>query len=184
MAKKSKMTLGHFVMHVRDVERMVDFYSNVVGLTVTDRGTVTEAELPMIFMSADPAEHHQFVIVGGRPEDNNFQLNHHLALRMESLDDLRALHQRAETAGGMEDLRCMTHGNAWSVYFNDPEANALECYVRTPWHVAQPNIRPIDLSQSDEEIRAETEEYCRSENHFMSVAERRAEMTAMMGQAD
>ena len=36
MAKVSG--LGHFGIFVRDMPRMVDFYSGVLGLTVTDRG--------------------------------------------------------------------------------------------------------------------------------------------------
>lgn len=180
MPVKSKLSVGHFAMHARDMKKMEDFYTDVVGLTVTDRGTVTDADLPMIFMSADPTEHHQFVLIGGRPDDDNFQLNHHLAFIVESLDDLRAIHERAAATDGIDDLRCMTHGNAWSVYFNDPEANGVECYVPTPWHVAQPNIHPFDLNKSDQEIRTETEELCRSGDHFMSAGDRQVEMARMM----
>ncbi len=184
MPQKPKMSVGHFAMHVRDVDMMVDFYTKVVGLTITDRGTVTDAELPMIFMSSDPAEHHQVVLIGGRPEDENFQLNHHLALIMESLEDLRGAYERLSAIGGIDDLRTMTHGNAWSIYFNDPEGNGIEFYTRTPWHVAQPNITPIDLTQPDPNLFSETEKFCRAGNNYKSIAERRSEMAEMMqGQA-
>jgi catechol 2,3-dioxygenase len=42
------------------------------------------------------------------------------------------------------------------VYFTDPEGNGLECFVDTPFHVAQPHGDPLDLSMSDAEIEADT----------------------------
>ena len=51
------MRLGHVVMRVRDMERSLDFYTRVMGLTVMERtagGTV--------FMSADTEKSHELAI--------------------------------------------------------------------------------------------------------------------------
>jgi catechol 2,3-dioxygenase len=64
-------------------------------------------------------------------------------------------------------MRPVNHGNAWSVYFKDPEGNTVEAYLDTPFHVPQPHGEFLDLSKSDEEIVRETEAACRKEPGFM-----------------
>jgi catechol 2,3-dioxygenase len=64
-------------------------------------------------------------------------------------------------------MRVVSHGNAWSCYFKDPEGNTLEAYLDTPFHVPQPHGVALDLSKSDEEILAETEAHCRADPGFM-----------------
>jgi hypothetical protein len=49
------------------------------------------------------------------------------------------------------------HGNAWSIYFADPEGNRVELYCSSPWHVSQPFGEPLDLTESADAIRAKTE---------------------------
>ena len=39
---------------------------------------------------------------------------------------------------GCEGIRPICHGNAWSVYFQDPEGNQIEMFCDTPWYVPQP----------------------------------------------
>ena len=79
----------------------------------------------------------------------------HLAFRTGTLDDLRLIGERL-AAAGLDDVIPISHGNAWSLYFNDPEGNGLECFVDSPFHVAQPYATGVDLSASDEEIEAST----------------------------
>ena len=40
----------------------------------------------------------------------------------------------------------MDHGNAWSLYFRDPEGNRLEVFCDTQWYVEQPCLEDLDLS--------------------------------------
>ena len=70
---------------------------------------------------------------------------------------------------GASKLFTLNHGNALSVYFNDPEGNTVEVYVDTPFYVAQPHGDPLDLSKSDSEILAETEANCRADPSFTSA---------------
>jgi catechol 2,3-dioxygenase len=69
------------------------------------------------------------------------------------------------------DLVSVTHGNAWSIYFRDPEGNRIEVFADTPWHVTQPVREPIDLDRSEAEILAETEAFCRGRPGFRPMAE-------------
>jgi catechol 2,3-dioxygenase len=179
MSNSPRPRLAHFGLHVRDVKRMTDFYTRVFGLTVTDRGEVS-GRGELVFLSADPDEHHQFVIMSGRPDEVNFNVIQQISFLVDSLDELRTLHERI-VADGREIDRCVTHGNAWSVYFFDPEGNRAEAYCHTPWHIPQPHAFPIDFARSNDEIVAVTEAHCRESEGFMPASERRKLMETMIG---
>ena len=91
------------------------------------------------------------------------------------MEDLRAMHDRAQAAGA-PNIKPVTHGNAYSVYFDDPEGNMVEVYMHSEWHVPQPNYRPIDFAKSDSDILAENEAICRKDPGFSTVRDRQAEM--------
>ncbi len=179
MTATPRPRLTHFALFCSDLERMEDFYTRLMGLTVTDRGEASSAPVQMVFMSSDPGEHHQFVLVSGRPDDVNFKLNQQMSFTVDSLDELRTMRDRV-VAEDVEINNCVTHGNAWSVYFNDPEENMIEIYVHSPWHVPQPHIHAFDLSKPTDQIVRETEEHCRETPGFMTKAAREEEMARMM----
>ena len=60
-----------------------------------------------------------------------------------------------------------SHGNALSLYVQDPEGNQCEIYCHTPWYVSQPVGKPLDLTLSEEEILAQVEAECRDNPTFM-----------------
>ena len=182
MPNSPKPRLTHFALFCRDIEKMTDFYTRVMGLTVTDQGPHPdpEVDVDMVFLSADPEEHHQFVLVTGRPDDVNFALNQQMSFTLRNLDELREMYCRAG-AENPGSVRQVCHGNAWSIYFNDPEGNRIELYVATPWHVPQPHGDALDLGQDNDRIISQTEAHCRADPGFMTAAERRAEMSRMMG---
>ena len=95
-----------------------------------------------------------------------------------SLAELRAVAGKA-TARGIK-LRQTSHGNAWSVYFPDPEGNQIEIYLDTPWHVAQPHGDPMDFSLSDAEIFAQTEAKVRADPTFKVKEAREAELARIL----
>ena len=62
----STIAFSHFGIHVTDLPRMVDFYTGVLGLLVSDRGTLEDGPT-LAFLSRDPNQHHQVALVTGRP---------------------------------------------------------------------------------------------------------------------
>ena len=69
------------------------------------------------------------------------------------------------------------HGNAWSLYYKDPEGNGVECYVDTPFHVAQPYAGTFDLDATDEEIEETTRKALESEPEFQLMGEWKVNFT-------
>ncbi len=158
MAPPPKLRFSHLGIHVHDMEKMVQFYTKLLGMQVTDRGRLPLPGNPeIVFLSRDPDEHHQIALVEGR-KDGGIERGviNQISFCLETLSELRKLKTAAEKAGVTEFLP-LSHGNAWSLYFPDPEGNAIECFVRSPWHVRQPVADAFDLSRSDEEILATTE---------------------------
>jgi catechol 2,3-dioxygenase len=179
MPKNPRPKLGHFGVYVRDVGRMARFYSNVLGLLITDRGRVGPDKMELVFMSADPTEHHQFALMEGRPDDGGFNVIQQMSFRVDTLDELRLLYQRLVDSDAKIE-RSVTHGNAWSVYFYDPEGNRGEVYCHTPWHVPQPHAHTIDLTQPADVIERFTEEHCRTTPGFMMAADYEKQMAEKM----
>ena len=82
-----------------------------------------------------------------------------------SLDDLRILRDRL-TAAGIDPILPINHGNAWSLYFSDPEGNGLEVFWDTPWHVEQPQGKVWDASLDKDAALAWVEENFSAEAGF------------------
>jgi len=181
MASSPKPQLTHVGMFVRDIDRMADFYTDVMGLTISDRGDIP-GNRKIVFFSNDPSEHHQFVLVSGRPDDDSLVAAQQVSFLVKSLDEVRTLYDRI-CAAGMEVMQTTCHGNALSVYFKDPDGNRIEVYTHTPWHVPQPHAVPFDISLPNEEILAWAEAHCREDAGFMSAGERRNVMETLIGES-
>ncbi len=176
-----KLHFSHLGFQVRDIDRMIEFYTGQLGFVLTDRGhlEVLPGKPQIAFLSRDPDEHHQIALVEGRPPTGEGTVNQ-ISFRVDSLADLRALRARLEAAGVTRFLP-LSHGNAWSVYFPDPEGNAIECFVPSPFHTRQPVADPLDLSLSDEEIVAQTEAKYRNSPDFQPRASWRAAFEKRLG---
>lgn len=179
-APSPRLSLAHATVSVSDFDKSLAFYCEALGFHVTNRGEVPGGA-QIAFISQDPDNHHQIAMVEAAETGNHgFVMVDHLAFRTGSLDDLRILRDKL-TAAGIENLFPICHGNAWSLYFNDPEGNGLECFVDTPFHVAQPFANGFDLDQSDEEITAATRALIKSEPEFQSMADWRTAFAARLG---
>ncbi len=168
--------LTHMAVFARDLPAMQHFYADVLGLVVSDQGRSGNLGVELIFMTADPDKHHQFVLVSGRAADavGNVQ---QVSFLVGNLAALRQVHARAVAAGGAAP-RCVSHGNAFSAYFPDPEGNTVEVYCDTPWYVPQPFGVAIDLSRPDAALEAENEALCRATPGFLPRAEWQAGVAA------
>ena len=60
------------------------------------------------------------MLATGRPEDVPFAINQQLSFVVEDLDQLRTVRNAAKAADSREIWQ-RSHGNAWSVYLNDPD---------------------------------------------------------------
>src|SRR5829696_1101507 len=119
--------LGHVGVYVHDLPMMRDFYTRVLGLTVTDE----DPERGLTFFSSRPdAEHHEFVIMPGRTAPSDTKLVQQISWHVESVDDLLAFH-RVLQEEGVTVQREITHGIALAIYFLDPEGNTIEVYWST-----------------------------------------------------
>lgn len=178
MANTPRPQLTHVGIFARNIDAMTAFYTSVMGLTVSDEGTIAD-DRRIVFMTGDPGEHHQFVLISGRPEGDDMAAVQQVSFLVGSLDEVRTMHDRVKEAG-MEITRTTTHGNAWSFYFNDPDGNRVEIYTHTPWHIPQPHAHPFDLSLPNAEIIEQTEAHCREDAGFMPADERQKLMAQKM----
>jgi len=177
------LAFTHAGIYVTDMDRMVDFYTRVVGFAVSDRGPSLQGVGEIAFMTRDPREHHQLVLATGRPANLSFNVVNQLSFLVDSLATLRALWRDLKSEPAAEELGPVTHGNALSAYFLDPEKNRIEFYMHTPWHVPQPYRIAVDLSLADASLWAQIEKHVRATPGFMPREEWIAEMERRVAQA-
>jgi catechol 2,3-dioxygenase-like lactoylglutathione lyase family enzyme len=145
--------LGHVGIYVRDLERMVAFYRDVMGMHVTKQNWTAGA----VFLSADPdAVDHEIALIRGRPDAADPHLINQISLRVETLDDLRAFHRRL-IADGYRIDRVVNHASALGCYFFDPEGNRTEVFWVTGRPCWVPTSNPIDIDQPDDAVLAEVD---------------------------
>jgi catechol 2,3-dioxygenase len=166
--------LSHFGIYARDLNTMVEFYTRIFGLTVSDWGASTRG-MDIAFLTGDPDEHHQLVIASGRPEQAEFSTVNQVSFEVNNLEELRQYYARLAKEG-VKGLETRNHGNAWSIYFSDPEGNRMEIYLPSPWYVAQPRGEPLDLTQPADTIIATTEAMVRQDPTCRPVSEWSAEL--------
>jgi catechol 2,3-dioxygenase-like lactoylglutathione lyase family enzyme len=180
MTKVPELELGHVGIYVEDLDRMIAFYERVMGYVVNDRGEPPLGGGEMCFLSRNPDEHHQIVLVAGRPKGVPSQIVQ-LSHRLKSLAGLRAMHEIVAAEREASDIQLRAHGIAWSMYFKDPEGNVVECYVPSPWYVHAPSAIPFDFTMSDEQIFEHTREALQQRPDFKSFADWSREAAARMG---
>lgn len=144
--------LGHVVFYVRELERSVQFYTEVVGLKEQGRIFGDRASL----LSGGRTHHELLLIeVGAAPgpaEGRRIGL-YHVGWKIgTTLDELKAAYQRIMDAGypvdGVSD-----HTISQSIYLRDPDGNEVELFVDDPnfdwkndnsWMEAP--VKPLKLS--------------------------------------
>lgn len=143
--------LGHVVFYVKDLERALGFYRDLLGFK----------EVGRIFNGAASAltsgrTHHELLLIQvgdapGPPAGRRRGL-YHIGIKVgDSLDELREAKRELEQAGiaidGMSD-----HTVSQSLYLKDPDGNEVEVYVdadealwkNNPEAVVSP-IKPLHL---------------------------------------
>jgi len=182
MTQRKGLSFSHVGFHATDIEKQAAFYKEVLEFTETDRGLLPTPNGPvqLVFLSRDPDEHHQIVLASGRPADLGFNVINQISLKADSLETLQAFHRRVQAAG-VQELLPVTHGNALSVYFRDPEGNRIELYWDLPWYVSQPCRVAAPFELPAPQLLAWAEQHARTLPGFRPRSAWRQEMALRMG---
>lgn len=167
---------SHAFVLVRDMDAMVEFYTNVLGFEVTDTGGLRGNKL--VFLSQVGTDHHQLGFQQTREDMGSSNTVGHFAFRVASLNDVKSMHGTVKSDARVSDVRPVTHGNAWSVYFKDPEGNGIEVFCDTPWHVNQPQATSWDPAMPDKDIYEATKKQFASAEGFIPINDFYATRTA------
>lgn len=121
--------IGHVVLKVRDLDRSLAFYRDLLGFRV-----VSEMSNVMIFLTATGENHHDLALlrVGQQapsPVPASVGL-YHLAIRLADLDAVRAAHALLRDRGLLRGA--VDHGVSRSLYTADPDGNEIELYCDAP----------------------------------------------------
>jgi catechol 2,3-dioxygenase-like lactoylglutathione lyase family enzyme len=170
--------LGHIGLYVRDLESMVAFYRDVLGMQVTKQNW----RAGVVFLSADPESvDHEIALMRGRPSAEDPRLIQQISLRVATLDDLRAFHRRLLAEGYRIEI-VANHASAIGCYFLDPEGNRTEVFWVTGRPCWVPTVTPIDIHQPDAAVLAEVDRVWHQLRH-VPVGGRMAEETATLAPA-
>ena len=119
--------IGHVVLNVSDLDAAVRFYTEVLGLRVSDRYPDTMMPGGMVFMRCN-TDHHGVALVGGAGRQEKSSLNH-FAFEVGSIDEVfraRTWLRKHGVAIHFEGRR--RAGCQLAIEFKDPDGNNLEIY--------------------------------------------------------
>ena len=124
--------IGHVVLNVTDLEASLAFYTDVLGLEVSDRYPDSMVPGGMIFLRCN-ADHHGVALVGGAEKAAKSSLNH-FAFEVATVEDVfraRAWLRERGVPIVFEGRR--RAGCQIAIEFRDPDGNNLEIY----WNIDQ-----------------------------------------------
>ena len=120
--------LGHVVFYVKDLERSLAFYRDLLGFR--EVGRIFDGKAAAL---TSGRTHHELLLIEvgvapGPPSGRRLGL-YHIGIKIgDSLDELQAAKRELEQAGvsisGMSD-----HTASQSLYLTDPDGNEVELYV-------------------------------------------------------
>lgn len=120
--------IGHVGLYCRDIKKMTEFYTDVLGMEVSDVN-----ERGMVFLRFG-ADHHSFNLVPMPDEvkkkgDGATALQH-IALEATDLDELKRIKKYLQSKGvkGHAKIKHEGPGNNYVYDFQDPEGNNLQFF--------------------------------------------------------
>jgi catechol-2,3-dioxygenase len=141
--------LGNVGLYVQDVDVMMRFYKEVLGLHITD----IDEKAGLYFSSSRPdEEHHELLLCAGRTAAADARLLQQVAFKYPSLDGVIEFYGCLVEVGAKIEYT-VTHGNAIAVYFHDPDGNRAEVYWDTGLKARQGYLLELDLNDEPETIK-------------------------------
>jgi catechol-2,3-dioxygenase len=147
MADFTIKRLNHLVLWVRDAQRSLAFYRDVLGFSIV------EAPSPQaVFLRANGSDnHHDLGLFGIGPDasapSNGRQVGmYHAAWELNSIQDLARARDALLQSGAL--VGESDHGNSLSLYAKDPDGNELEVFWMVPreeWETRGFGTRRLDL---------------------------------------
>jgi catechol 2,3-dioxygenase-like lactoylglutathione lyase family enzyme len=136
--------LGHIVLNVSDVERSTKFYTEVMGLKVSDVYTDEIAPGGMVFFRFN-GDHHGIAVVGSMPGASPAIELNHLALEVATLDEVFIAREHLKKHNVKIDFEGRRRAGAQiAVEFRDPDGHRLEIYWGLDQIGGDGYVRPPD----------------------------------------
>lgn len=151
---------GHIGLAARDLERMVAFYVDVLGMQVSDHMTFPP-ESPFdegVWLRIN-TDHHVISLFGlrepGEPRGRAVTAGvHHIGFELRSFDEVLAVLRHARANGTpIQGTRTGGPGNQLRVYLYDPEDNIVELYFamdQIGWDGATRPYPPVEQVEFEE----------------------------------
>ncbi len=148
MANFTIKRLNHLVLYVRDAQRAMNFYRDVLGFSIVEMPSPQA-----VFMRANGSDnHHDLGLFGigmdAPPPSNGRQVGlYHAAWEVNEITDLSKARDELTRAGAL--VGESDHGNSLSLYGKDPDGNEFEVFWMLPrdeWEKRGFGTRRLDLA--------------------------------------
>jgi catechol-2,3-dioxygenase len=149
MADFTIKRLNHVVLWVRDAQRSLGFYRDVLGFSIVEMPSPQA-----VFLRANGSDnHHDLGLFGigpdAPPPSQGRQVGmYHAAWEVNTIQDLAQARDALTQSGAL--VGESDHGNSLSLYCKDPDGNELEVFFMLPreeWETRGFGTRRLDLEK-------------------------------------
>jgi catechol 2,3-dioxygenase len=172
----SGVRIGHVNLRVSDLDRAMNFYCDVLGLSVVYYAP--SIGVPTVFLAFGDYHHHialtWFYSAGSPRRVDHDGLNHFALVYPDEGSLAKAVSRLLDHGDLIEDAR--DHGGTLSIYLRDPDGNGIELYYdrpRTQWLDSTGQLvvksEPFDLMKWLEEVWAGPTQFLASDDEAISI---------------